>query len=91
MSDKAGAGGAAYMHNNKDEIYVKPCIPTAVVITSYRDLLACNGNLGLGPRVKNTLQDEDTWSMIVNIDEPNRKGKDADKNWVLTVSNKRSR
>lgn len=43
MSDKAGAGGAAYMHNNKDERYVKPCIPTAVVITSYRDLLACNG------------------------------------------------
>jgi hypothetical protein len=50
-----------------------------------------SGNLGFGPRVKNTLQDEDTWSMIVNIGEPNQKGKDADKNWVLTVSNKRSR
>jgi len=86
MSDKVGTGGISYIHDTKDERYVEPCIPTAVSGTPYRDLLACNGNIGLGPRVKKNLRDEDAWSTIVNIDESNHEGNDNDGDWELTAS-----
>jgi len=88
MSDNAGTDGASYM---RDSRYVKPSTTTPVVITSYRALIACNGDFDFGLREKKILEDEDAWSTILNFDESNQEGKDADKNWKSTVSNKHSK
>jgi hypothetical protein len=47
--------------------------------------------LDFGPREKKIIEDEDAWSTILNLDEPDQEGKDTDKNWELTVSHKRSK
>jgi len=70
MSDKASASQS---QDIEDEIYLDPC-PTTVFRTPYKDLLAYNGNFDFSSQVKIILQDEDTWSTIVNIDKSNQEG-----------------